>query len=121
MTGRARDEHGSGTGLVSMAIAVVALVALVGVVVGSLVMAREQVALSADQAALSAARAQAMGEDACATAAEIARANGTELVSCDLVADLDAFVVTVTVSMELGTSWPGLPRRVEVTASAGRT
>lgn len=121
MTCPARTEHGSGTGLVSMAIAIVAMVALLGAVVGSLVMAREQVALAADQAALSAARAQASGEDACATAAEIAGHNGVELVSCDLVADLDAFVVTVTVAMDLAAKIPGLPRRVEVTASAGRT
>ena len=114
------DQRGSGTVLAVMAIAVVAATAVVAAVVAGLVVAREQVAAAADQTALSTARAQANGEDACAVAAEIAERNGTDLRDCEVVAELTSFVVTVTVTKDLDPHWPGLPDRVEATAHAGR-
>ena len=80
---RGSRERGSATVWVLLLAAVLAVVAAAAVLVGAAVVARHRAAGAADLAALAAAgRAVAGDPVACATAAEVAVANGAELPGC---------------------------------------
>lgn len=115
-----RDQRGSGTVLmVAIMAVVVALGAAVTVVAGYLA-GHHRARSAADLAALSGAAAYAKGEDACAEARRTARRNGARVARCDQVGDPVDFVVTVRVVVQVRVRSPGLPRRVEAEAHAGR-
>lgn len=95
MTG---DERGSGTLLVTVAVVVLAVAAAVLVLAGAALAAIQRVRSAADLVALSAASAQADGEDPCAAAFRIAVANEVELHDCQAAGDWLDFAVTVTVA-----------------------
>lgn len=77
-----RDERGSGTVLVLIAIMVLVATAVAGVVLGNAYVARHRATAAADLAALAAA-AQVLGpEKPCAVAEDIAAQNQTRLVDC---------------------------------------
>jgi len=98
---------------------VVALAAAATVVAGYLV-SHHRARSAADLAALSGAAAYARGEDPCDEARHSARRNGAQVTRCDRVGDPVDFVVTVRVVVEVRVRSPGLPRRVEGEAHAGR-
>ena len=75
---------------------------------------------AADLAALSGAAAYAAGRDACDQARRTALQNSARVVRCDRVGDEVDFVVTVRTVVEVRSRVPGLPRRVEAEANAGR-
>jgi secretion/DNA translocation related TadE-like protein len=79
-TGR---DRGSATVWVLVLAAVLGLVAAASVLVGVAVVARHRAASAADLAALAAAGRAVTGDpSACATAADVARANAAELTAC---------------------------------------
>jgi secretion/DNA translocation related TadE-like protein len=98
---------------------VVTLAAAATVVAGYLV-SHHRARTAADLAALSGAAAYARGEDACDQARHTADRNGARVTRCDQVGDRVDFVVTVRVVVEVRVRSPGLPRRVEGEAHAGR-
>jgi secretion/DNA translocation related TadE-like protein len=98
---------------------VIALGAAATVVAGYLV-SHHQARSAADLAALSGAAAFSRGDDACTQARRTARANGARATRCNQVGDEVDFVVTVRVVVEVRVRSPGLPRRVEAEAHAGR-
>jgi secretion/DNA translocation related TadE-like protein len=105
------DETGAATVLVLAMAGLLCFVAVALAGVTGIVHAQRSAQAAADLAALAAAGALADGEDACASAASVATANGAVLASCD-VRHRDAWV-SVTVPAP---QWAG--RRVEVTAEA---
>ena len=105
-----RDQRGVATVLALALSALLIVVAAVALGIGSLIAAHRRVAAAADLAALGAAAAREHGEDPCASAAGIARANGAELVDCRT--DGDAVVVTTRAHPR------GLPAGVDVRARA---
>lgn len=73
-------------------VATLALVAVLGVTLGSVVVARHRAAAAADLAALAAANGLAAGPSAaCARAGQIATAMGAQMPSC-VVTELDVVV-----------------------------
>lgn len=95
MTGR---ERGSGTLLVTVAVILLAVAASVLLLVGAALTSVQRVRSAADLVAVSAASAQAAGEDPCVAALRIADANQVELRDCRAAGDLLDFVVTVTIA-----------------------
>ncbi|MCW5951799.1 MAG: flp pilus-assembly TadE/G-like family protein [Propionibacteriaceae bacterium] len=95
MTG---EERGSGTLLVTVAVVLLAVVASVLLLFGTALTGIQRVRSAADLVAISAASAQAVGEDPCAAALRIATANQVELRECRAAGDLLDFVVTVTIA-----------------------
>lgn len=105
MTG---TERGSGTLLMTSVVVVLGVMAAVVVLLGAGVAGIQQTQSAADLVAVSAAAAEAAGEDACAAAARIAAANQVELRDCATAGDLLDFVVTVTVAPPPGSLPAGL-------------
>ncbi|MEV7619992.1 Rv3654c family TadE-like protein [Microbacterium sp. NPDC089321] len=87
----------SGTALAAGVVAVAATLSLGLAAVGGVAVTAQRAAGAADAAALAAADvasgAIATGEDACASAARVARASGSEVVACAL----DGLTATVEV------------------------
>ena len=98
----AERERGSATVWAVALAGVLAAVGLAAVLVGAAVVARHRAASAADLAALAAAsRAVAGDPAACATADEVAQANGAALTTC-AVGDGAVVEVTVEVGVLLG-------------------
>lgn len=79
-----RDERGAATLLVVAATGLLLFVGLALSAVAGVVVAHRRAQAAADLAALAAATALKEGQPGCATAAEVAGANGGSLVSCAL-------------------------------------
>lgn len=109
-----RGERGSASMLVVTVAGVLVLVATALVVVAGMVGAHRRAQSAADLAALAGAQAQARGDDGCAVAGELARANDAVLRSCRVVGD-DVWV-EVTVR---GPDWRGAGRELGAQARAG--
>lgn len=105
-------ERGSGTLLMAAGVMLLAIAASVLLLVGAGLTGVQRVRSAADLVAVSAATAQASGEDPCLVAARIAVANQVELRGCESAGDLLDFVVTVTVAAPAGS----LPARFGFTA-----
>ncbi|MBN9105999.1 MAG: hypothetical protein J0I14_13450 [Propionibacteriaceae bacterium] len=116
---RTRSERGSGTLLMAGVALIVMVLGGVGVVLAGYVAAQHAAAGAADLSALSAAAAYIRGEDACAAAGRVARANGVSLSGCAISGDSFGFVVKATVTRHLRAP-PGLVETVTATAEAGR-
>jgi secretion/DNA translocation related TadE-like protein len=116
---RAGHERGSGTLLIAAVTLLVMVLAGVGVLLAGYVAAQHAAAGAADLSALSGAAASVRGQDACAAAGGIARANRVRLTSCKVFGDSFDFVVKVTVVRQLRAP-PGLPATVTASAEAGR-
>ncbi|WP_246081746.1 Rv3654c family TadE-like protein [Nocardioides litoris] len=109
-----RSERGAAA-LLTLAMAGVLL--LVGAalgVVGAVLAAHRQAQAAADLAAVAGARSVADGDDACAAAAGLARANGATLTGCTT----DGRDVRVTVRVT-GPRWLGLRADLDAEARAG--
>ena len=115
-----RDQRGSGTVLMAAVMSVVVALAAAATVVAGYLVSHHRARSAADLAALSGAAAYAPGEDPCDQARRTARGNGARVTRCDQVGDPVDFVVTVRVVVEVRVRSPGLPRRVEAEAHAGR-
>lgn len=74
---------------------------------------------AADLAALSGAVAMSAGEDGCAAARRVARANAASLLTCDPVGDAVDFVISVRVARTVRLDLPGLPTKITALAHAG--
>ncbi|RBY94071.1 hypothetical protein DQ244_01515 [Blastococcus sp. TBT05-19] len=97
-----RSERGSATVWVLALSVVLVTVAAAAVVVGLAVVARHRAGTAADLAALAAAGRAVVGDpEPCATAAEIAGANGAELTRCR-VEPGSVVAVEVRVAVPLG-------------------
>ncbi|WP_040162384.1 Rv3654c family TadE-like protein [Nigerium massiliense] len=114
-----RGERGNVTGLV--AVAMMLLAAIVGVVViaSAYRAVTHQAQGAADLAALAGGEAAAGGHDACAAAGSTAQANGVRITACTLVGDEIDFVVSVTVVREPSWRPLGLSLKAEAQANAG--
>jgi len=83
LAARAAGDRGSGTLLVALGCALLAMVAAAGLVLAGVLVGRTRVAAAADLGSLAAASAALESEGAaCARAREIVRANGAVLLSC---------------------------------------
>jgi secretion/DNA translocation related TadE-like protein len=83
-------------------------------VVAALVRSHRSAQSAADLAALAGAAARQRGEDGCAVAAELARANAAELVTCSVLGD------DVLVRLEVtGPRWLGQTADLTAQARAG--
>ncbi|HLQ82102.1 MAG TPA: Rv3654c family TadE-like protein [Bacillota bacterium] len=131
MTDRRRpfvaDERGSGSMLTLMTVALTLMAFLVVLVVGSYLIADHRAVAAADRAALSGARAhgapggrQQEASSACETARRVAELNGARMTGCRITGDRADYVVQVTVVVDVGVLWPGLPAQVPGSAHAGR-
>ena len=112
-------QRGSGTLLVAAAALVAMVLAGVGLVLAGYLAAQQAAAGAADLSALSGAAAYLRGQEACAAADRVARANGVSLKSCTVAGDSVDVVVTTTVVKQLRAP-PGLPGTVTASAEAGR-
>lgn len=74
---------------------------------------------AADLAALSGALAIQAGDDGCAAAKRVARANETSLLTCDRIGDAVEFVISIQVVRSVRVNIPGLPPRITASAHAG--
>jgi secretion/DNA translocation related TadE-like protein len=74
---------------------------------------------AADLAALSGAVAIRAGEDGCAAAKRVARANETSMLACDRVGDAFEFVISIQVVRRVRLNIPGLPTSITASAHAG--
>ena len=118
--GGRRDQRGSGTVLMAAIMSVVVALGAAATVVAGYLTSHHQARAAADLAALSGAAAYVKDKDGCAQARRTARQNGAAVARCDQVGDAVDFVVTVRVVVEVRVRSPGLPRRVEAEAHAGR-
>ena len=115
-----RDQRGSGTVLMAAVMSVVVALAAAATVVAGYLGSHHRARSAADLAALSGAAAYAQGKDSCDQARRTAHDNGARVTRCAQVGDQFDFVVTVRVAVEVRVRSPGLPRRVEAEAHAGR-
>lgn len=111
-----RDQRGAASVLVVALAGVLLLVGAAAGVVGAIVVAHRAAQSAADLSALAGAAqlADPVGRDPCTTAGEVARANGADLVSCE-VAGSD---VTVEVRVS-GPRWLGQDQDLVGRARAG--
>lgn len=117
---RARDERGSGSGLVAMICLICLGMGAVTMVLTWWVGCAEQARNVADLAALAGAHAKAAGDDACSGATANAVVNGGRVITCDVNESATGeFIVTVSVEVELRPHVQGGPRAVTATARAG--
>ncbi|MCI4063816.1 flp pilus-assembly TadE/G-like family protein [Micromonospora sp. R77] len=112
-------DHGRERGGATVCLLAVGLVLLLSGLFGAAVAAarlgRQRAGVAADFGALAAASRVTAGEQpACATAAELVRANGARLVGCRL----DGLDVLVTAEVTIRPV-PGLVRTASVTSRAG--
>ena len=111
---RTRDERGAGTVLVLAMGGVLLVVGAALLVVVALVTAHHAAQSAADLVALTGARGQALGRDACGEAAGTARDDGARLLSCAVTGT----VVAVQVEVD-GPRWLGQTARLVAEARAG--
>nr|WP_050766597.1 Rv3654c family TadE-like protein [Janibacter sp. HTCC2649] len=110
-------ERGSGTVLTVAAIGVLLVLTTAGLQLGAAASAAHRARTAADLAALAGAGALQSGQaDACVRAAVVARRNGAQVVECALGVNES---VSVRVSTQVATSWPGVPDRAVASARAG--
>jgi secretion/DNA translocation related TadE-like protein len=109
-----RDERGAITVFAVACLAVLLLIGAALGVVAAMVRAHRAAQSAADLGALAAASALARGRDPCGSAADIAAANGAELLSCEIQGQ-DA-LVTVEVT---GPHWLGQTADLTAQARAG--
>ena len=114
-----RDERGSGTMLMVGVCAVVMMLAFAAMLISGYVIAAHRARAAADLAALSGATAAGQGGDPCVTARANAAAHRAQVVACERVGDQIDYVVTVTASVRVTLTAPGLPTRVTSIAYAG--
>lgn len=104
---RHADDRGSATVWAAIGISVITTVLLVGLHLGSAVVARHRAEAAADLAALAAAAVAVEGADAaCRRAAQLAAAGGGTVTSCLL----DGWDVVVEVDVGVPIAVPGLDR-----------
>lgn len=115
-----RDQRGSGTVLMAGVMSVVVALAAAATVVAGYLASHHRARSAADLAALSGGAAYAQGKDPCEQARRTAHDNGARVTRCDQIGDQFDFVVTVRVAVQVRVRSPGLPRRVEAEAHAGR-
>ncbi|WP_293771911.1 Rv3654c family TadE-like protein [uncultured Corynebacterium sp.] len=82
VTGPLCNDEGSASVVAAGVIAAVASLVLVVAAAGAFVVARHAAQVAADMAAVAGAFAHYRGEDGCAVARDIARANGAALEAC---------------------------------------
>ncbi|BCL15268.1 Rv3654c family TadE-like protein [Micromonospora sagamiensis] len=113
-TPRAGDRGGASVLVLAVGL-VFLLVGLFGAATGAARTARQQARVAADFAALAGAGISLRGEEtACRRAAELALANGAQLVGCAL----DGLDLQVTVEVTVA-PLPGLHRKAAATSRAG--
>ncbi len=105
-----RSQPGSASMLVISLVGVLVLVGLGAAFVTATAAAHRRAQSAADLAALAGATAAQDGEDACVTAARVARGNDADLVDCAIQGD-DVLVTVRVASPELaGHGWPVVGR-----------
>ncbi|KRE42427.1 Rv3654c family TadE-like protein [Knoellia sp. Soil729] len=112
-------EQGSGTVLVVAAIGVLLVLATAGFQLGAAATAAHRARAAADLSALAGATARQGGGGGgvpCALVADVAARNGADVIACSLGVGES---VTVRVSVEVSTHWPGVPDRAVASARAG--
>jgi secretion/DNA translocation related TadE-like protein len=114
-----RCERGAASLLVGGVVALVMVIAAVGLLAATFATAERDAANAADLAALSGAAAQGRGEAACEVAGTVASHNGARLASCAVSGDSLDFVVAVRVERRLALPL-GLAPTVYARAEAGR-
>jgi secretion/DNA translocation related TadE-like protein len=120
LAGRCRaTDRGSASVLLAAVMGVVVVLAGVAVLVAGYEVAQRRARAAADLAAVSAAAAQAEGQDACAQARRTARDNGATVLRCSTVGDPVEYVVSVRVAVGVRSTLRGLPSRVVAEAHAG--
>ncbi len=113
-----RDERGAATVLVTVVVAALGALALVGLAVGALRAHGVRVQGAADLAAVAGATAQTAHQDACAAAHASARANRVAVTQCRVRGDEVEFVVSVEAVLEVP-GWPSGLGRLTARAHAG--
>lgn len=113
-------ERGSAVVMVAAGALFLCLLGAAAVLVAGYAVAAQAAREAADLAALSGARAFALGGDACGVAGRVAAANRSLLRTCSIRGDSFSFSVTVAVSVAVPASWPGLPHEAAAEAKAGR-
>ena len=113
------DQRGSGSMLMIGVIGTLSLFGLGVMCMATYLAAVHHARGAADLAALSGAVAVQEGEDGCAAAKRVARANGTSLLTCDRVGDAVNFVISVKVIRSVRLNVPGLPGKITGSAHAG--
>lgn len=98
-----RSHRGSASVHALWVVVGLTVVALLVVQVVALVQLRHRAAAAADLSALAATSASTQGGDGCASAADVARANGADVQDCRM--DLD--VATVTTRLRAEPWWGG--------------
>ncbi len=114
-----RDDRGSGTMLVVGVCAVVMMLGYAAMLISGYVIAGHRARAAADLAALSGATTASQGGDPCDAARANATAHRAQVVACKRVGDQIDFVVTVTASVAVALTAPGLPSTVSSVAYAG--
>ncbi|HAM45517.1 MAG TPA: hypothetical protein DCM67_10930 [Propionibacteriaceae bacterium] len=113
------SQRGAGTLMAAVVVAVLMLIAGVGVFAAVVALAQRDADNAADLSALSGAAAFAAGQDPCPAARRIAASNGVEVRQCRVIGDLLDFVVTVEVQRRV-TLVLGVEPTVRSEARAGR-
>ncbi len=98
---------------------VVMMLGYTAMIIGGYVIAGHRARAAADLAALSGATTAGQGGDPCESARRNARTHGAEVSACQRVGDQIDYVVTVTATVTVDLTMPGLPRRLSATAYAG--
>lgn len=104
-TSTRRGERGSATVYAVFGCFAMLLTCVVALQVATLVRLQHKAAAAADLAALAASRAAVGGRDGCAVARRIVTANGAELVSCTMAADVATLEVGRTSRPMYGRTW----------------
>ncbi|WP_035759242.1 Rv3654c family TadE-like protein [Granulicoccus phenolivorans] len=112
-----RGEHGSGTMLTVLLLALTMLIGGVAAVVVGYVVAAHRARVAADAVAFSVAAWP--GAQSCRQAAPVAARNGARLVSCAYAGDEVDHVITVVVAVGVRPRPAGLPAEVSARAYAG--
>ena len=99
--------------------AVVMMLSYAAMIISGYVIAGHRARAAADLAALSGATAASQGGDPCGTAHANAASHRARVVTCERVGDQIDFVVTVTASVTVTLTAPGLPTTVSSVAYAG--
>ena len=115
----ARSELGSATVLMVGIMGIVVALSSAALVIAGYAVGYHRARAAADLSALSGAAAFQQGREPCAQAALTARQNGARVARCNQVGDAVDFVVTVRVSVVVGTRIPHMPRTVAAEAHAG--
>lgn len=115
-----RDERGSGSMLMIGMLTVVLSLGWAAVIVTGYLVAAHRARSVADLAALSGASSVQRGDEGCAVARRMAERQGAT-ARCSQVGDAIDFVVTVTATVTVPFTFPGLPAEVSATGHAGPT